>query len=176
MASDGRVYVNDGLHPRIWTIPPGGELSVFVENDAMGGTQGLALSADGKILYASDYRGLFAIDVATRRVRRLSVPPDLALNGIDGLVIHGSSLVAIQNGVRPHRVIQVDLAPDGVTVSGVRILVMNHDDLDEPTLGVVVGDTLYFTADSQGQKFLNEKKRIAPEEMREAIILKLPLH
>jgi hypothetical protein len=109
-------------------------------------------------------------------VRRLSVPPDLALNGIDGLVIHGSSLVAIQNGVRPHRVIQVDLAPDGVTVSGVRILVMNHDDLDEPTLGVVVGDTLYFTADSQGQKFLNEKKRIAPEEMREAIILKLPLH
>ncbi len=176
VASAGRVYVNDGLHPRIWTIPPGGELSVFVENDALGGTQGLALSADGKILYASDYRGLFAIDVATRRVRRLSVPPDLALNGIDGLVIHGSSLVAIQNGVRPHRVIQVDLAPDGVTVSGVRILVMNHDDLDEPTLGVVVGDTLYFTADSQGQKFLNEKKRIAPEEMREAIILKLPLH
>jgi len=176
VAPDGRVYVNDGFHPRIWTIPPGGELSVFVEDDAMGGTQGLALSADGKILYASDYRGLFAVDVATRRVRRLSVPPELALNGIDGLVSSKGRLIAIQNGVRPHRVIRLDLSPDGLTITGGRILEMNHPDFDEPTLGVAVEDTLYFTADSQGQKFLDEKKPVAPEEMREAIILKLPLN
>ena len=175
VAPDGRVYVNDGFHPRIWTIPPGGELSVFVEDDAMGGTQGLALSADGKILYASDYRGLFAIDVASRRVQRLSVPPELALNGIDGLVYSKGRLIAIQNGVRPHRVIRLDLSPDGLTIKGGRILEMNHPDFDEPTLGVVVEDSLYFTADSQGQKFLDQKKPVAAEEMREAIFLKLPL-
>src|SRR5262245_10284922 len=176
VAPDGRVYVNDGFHPRIWTISPGGELSVFVEDEAMGGTQGLALSADGKILYASDYRGLFAIDVASRRVLRLSVPPELALNGIDGLVFSKGRLIAIQNGVRPHRVIRLDLAPDGLALQGGRILEMNHPDFDEPTLGVAVEDTLYFTADSQGQKFLDEKKPVAAEEMREAVILKLPLN
>jgi sugar lactone lactonase YvrE len=176
VAPDGRVYVNDGSHPRIWTIPLGGELSVFVEDDAMGGTQGLALSADGRILYASDYRGLFAIDVASRRVRRLSVPPELALNGIDGLVFSKGKLIAIQNGVRPHRVIRLDLSADGRTITGGRILEMNHPDFDEPTLGVAVEDTLYFTADSQGQKFLDEKKPVASEDMREAVVLKLPLN
>ncbi|MFY9552867.1 MAG: alpha/beta fold hydrolase [Thermoanaerobaculia bacterium] len=176
VAPDGRVFVNDGTHPRIWTIAPGGALEVFVEDEAMGATQGLAVSADGKTLYVSDYRGLFAVDLAARRVRRIAVPPDLALNGIDGLVFHGGGLVAIQNGVRPHRVIRLDLASDGVTVSRARILEMNHPDFDEPTLGVVVEDALYFTADSQGQKFLDEKKPVTPEDMREAVILKLPLH
>jgi pimeloyl-ACP methyl ester carboxylesterase/sugar lactone lactonase YvrE len=176
VAPDGRVYVNDGSHPRIWTIPLGGELAVFVEDDAMGGTQGLALSADGRILYASDYRGLFAIDVASHRVRRLSVPPELALNGIDGLVFSKGKLIAIQNGVRPHRVIRLDLSADGRMITGGRILEMNHPDFDEPTLGVAVEDTLYFTADSQGQKFLDEKKPVASEDMREAVVLKLPLN
>jgi hypothetical protein len=50
---------------------------------------------------------------------------------------------------------------------------MNHPDLDEPTLGVVVDGTLYFTADSQGQKFLDEKHPIPPREMRDAVILKV---
>lgn len=55
------------------------------------------------------------------------------------------------------------------------ILEMNHPDFDEPTLGVVADGALYFSADSQGQKFLDAKRPIGPEEMREAVILKLPL-
>ena len=175
VAPDGTVFVNDAASPRIWKISPGGPLEIFLVSDVMGGTQGLAVSADGKTLYASDYRGLFAVDIASKRVTPIRVPPDLALTAIDGLVLTGSTLVAIQNGVIPHRVIRLDLAPDGVTISKSRILEMNHPDFDEPTLGVVADGALYFSADSQGQKFLNEKKPISPEEMRDAVILKLPL-
>jgi hypothetical protein len=135
----------------------------------------MAVSENGKTLYVSDYRGLFAVDIATRRVTALRVPHDLSLNGIDGLALSGASLIAIQNGILPHRVIRLDLAADGLTISRGRILEMNHPDFDEPTLGVVVGGALYFSADSQGQKFLNEKRPITPDEMREAFILKLPL-
>jgi DNA-binding beta-propeller fold protein YncE len=170
---DGRVYANDGSHSRIWTLAPGGKLEVFIESNAFGGTQGLALAPDGKTLYASDYRGLYAIDVATRKITPIPVPPDLALNGIDGLVWFDGSLVAIQNGVQPHRVIRLDLAPGGASIAKARILEMNHPDLDEPTLGVVVDGSLYFTADSQGQKFLDEKHPIPPGEMRDAVILKV---
>jgi len=176
LAPDGRVFVNDGVHPRIWTIPPGGgELELFLESDLLGGTQGLAVSADGKTLYASDYRGLFAIDLPTRAVKPIAAPADLALNGVDGLAFFDHGLVAIQNGVQPHRVIRLDLGEDGATISRARILEMNHPDLDEPTLGVIVDGTLYFSADSQGQKFLDEKHPIEPAAMREAVILKLPL-
>jgi sugar lactone lactonase YvrE len=174
-APDGTVFVNDAANSRIWRIPLGGEIEVFVTSEVFGGTQGLAVSTDGKTLYASDYRGLFAIDIASRRVTPLRVPDDLALTGIDGLVLFEKSLIAIQNGIIPHRVIRLDLASDGVTIAKARILEMNHPDFDEPTLGTVVDGTLYFSADSQGQKFLGEKNPIAPDDIRDAVILKLSL-
>ncbi len=97
------------------------------------------------------------------------------MNGIDGLVYSDGGLVAIQNGIQPHRVIRLDLTPDGLGIARGRILEMNHPDFDEPTLGTVVGGALYFIADSQGQKFLDEKRPIPANEMRDTVILKLPL-
>lgn len=175
LAPDGTVFVNDAFHSRVWKIPPGGDLQVFLASEAFGGTQGLAVSADGRTLYLSDYRGLFAVDLASRRVTPIAVPPDVSLTGIDGLALFDRSLIAIQNGIVPHRISRLDLAPDGVTISKAGILEMNHPDFDEPTLGVVVEGVLYFSADSQGQKFLDEKHPIAAGDMREAVILKLPL-
>ena len=175
VAADGTVFVNDGETSRIWRIPPGGKLEVLATFANFSGSQGLALSPDGKTLYASDYRGLLAIDLARRRATPIRVPADLALSGIDGLVRHEHSLIAIQNGITPHRVIRLDLAPDGLSIAKARILEMNHPDFDEPTLGVVADGALYFSADSQGQKYLDDQNPIRPEEMREAVILKLPL-
>ena len=69
------------------TSTPAGRLAVFLESDAIGrGTQGLAATPDGRALYASDYRGLYRIDVATKRSRRCRCRPTSALNGVDGLV------------------------------------------------------------------------------------------
>jgi sugar lactone lactonase YvrE len=176
VAADGRVYLNDGFNGRIWTLPPAGAaLQVFLESEVFRGTQGLAPTPDGRALYVSDYSGLYRVDVGSKRIARLAVPPGVALNGVDGLVWSGGSLFAIQNGVEPNRVIRVDLASDGTTVTGAKILEMNHPAFDEPTLGVVVDGALYVSANSQGGKFRNEKKPIAPEEMRDAVVLKVPL-
>jgi sugar lactone lactonase YvrE len=176
VAADGRVYVNDGLNGRVWTLSPGGTaLEVFVESGVFRGTQGLAPTPDGRTLYLSDYSGLYRVDTASKRITRLPVPPDVALNGVDGLVWSGGSLYAIQNGVEPNRIIRVDLAPDGTTVTGAKILEMNHPAFDEPTLAVAANGSLYVCANSQGGKFRNEKKPIAPAEMQDAVILKVPL-
>ncbi len=173
---DGRVYVNDGRAPRIFTVSPGkGEIELFLESDVMGGTQGLALTPDGSTLYASDYRGLYRIDVASKGVTPLPVPADLSLNGIDGLVWAGGGLVSIQNGIRPHRVIRLELAPDGLSIASSRILEMNHPDFDEPTLGTVVDRVLYFSANNQGHLYRDTKNPPKSEDLREAVILKLPL-
>ena len=176
VAPDGRVYVNDGRNPRIWTLAPGGAaLEIFLESDVFRGTQGLAVTPDGRSLYVSDYSRLFRVDVASKRVTPIAVPPNAALNGVDGLVYAGGSLYGIQNGVEPHRVTRLDLGADGATVAGAKILVMNHPDFDEPTLGVAADGALYFTANSQGGKFQNEKTPITPGAMQDAVILKLPL-
>jgi sugar lactone lactonase YvrE/ketosteroid isomerase-like protein len=175
VAPDGTVYVNDGANPRIWRIAPGESLEVFLTSDQLGGTQGLAVSGDGRTLYVSDYRQLYAVDLASRAVSLIGVPSDLALNGIDGLAWFDHGLVAVQNGIVPHRVIRLDLTPDGLRIAKARILEMNHPDFDEPTLGVVVDHAFYFSADSQGQKFQNAKNPIAAADMRESVILKVPL-
>jgi sugar lactone lactonase YvrE len=176
VASDGRVYVNDGFNGRVWTLPPGGSaLEVFFVSDVFRGTQGLAPTPDGKTLYVSDYSGLYRVDVASKRIARLAVPAGAALNGVDGLVWSAGSLYAVQNGVEPNRIIRVDLAPDGSTVTGAKILEMNHPSFDEPTLGVVADGALYVSANSQGAKFRNEKQPIAPGAMTEAVVLRVPL-
>ena len=176
LGPDGRVFANDGRNPRIWTLAPGaGAIELFLESDAFRGTQGMAVTPDGKTLYVSDYTSLFRVDLASKRVTGLPVPPDATLNGIDGLVYAAGSLYGIQNGVEPNRVTRLELSADGATIAGAKILVMNHPDFDEPTLGVAAEGALYFTANSQGGKFQNEKKPITPEAMRDAVILKLPL-
>ena len=176
VAADGRVYVNDGENGRVWTLAPGaGALEVFLETDLFRGTQGLAPTPDGRTLYLSDYSGLYRVDVATKQIVRLAVPANLALNGVDGLVWSGGRLYAIQNGVEPNRIIRVDLAADGATVTGAKILEMNQPAFDEPTLGCVAEGALYVVANSQGGKFRNEKTPIAPEAMTDAVILKVPL-
>lgn len=176
VAADGRLYINDGFNGRIWTLAPGGStLEIFLETDVFRGTQGLAPTPDGKTLYVSDYAGLYRVDVATKKASRLAGPADVALNGIDGLVWSGGSLYAVQNGVEPNRVIRVDLSADGASVTGAKILEMNNPAFDEPTLAVVANGALYVTANSQGGKFQNERKPITPDEMQEAVILKVPI-
>ena len=176
VGADGTVYVNDGRTPRIYALAAGkGDLAVFLETDAMRGTQGLAITPDGRTLYASDYSGLYRIDVATKKITRLPVPADLALSGIDGLVYSAGRLVGIQNGIEPHRVVQLDLAPDGVKIARARILEMNHPDFDEPTLGTVVDGALYFSANNQGHRYYDTKNPYKASDLRDAVILKLPL-
>ncbi len=176
VAADGRVYVNDGRNGRIWTLAPGAAaLEVFFETPVFRGTQGLAPTPDGRYLYVSDYSGLYRVDTKSKQLARLAVPPGVALNGIDGLVYAGGSLYGVQNGVEPNRVVRVDLAADGLAVTGGKILEMNHPDFDEPTLAVAAQGALYVVANSQGGKFRDEKHPVAPDAMRDAVVLKIPL-
>jgi hypothetical protein len=176
VAADGRVFVNDSQRGRIFAAAPGeSKVGLLFESAEVRAVQGLALTPDGRDLYFSDYSGLWKLELAGKRLTRLPVPTDLALNGIDGLAYVERSLVGIQNGIEPNRVIRLDLAPDGVGIARARILEMNNPAFDEPTLGVVVAGALYFTADSQGQRFRDEKHPAKPEELRDAVVLKLPL-
>lgn len=176
VAADGRVYVNDGFSPRIYTLAPGGDaLELWLESDEMGGTQGLAPTPDGKTLYVSDYRDIWRVDVASKKASRLLPPEDLALNGVDGLVYSEGRLAAIQNGIQPQRAIALDLSPDGTAIARSRILVMNHPVLDEPTLGTVVDGALYFSANNQGHLFRDAKNPPKLEDLKDAVILKVPV-
>ena len=98
----------------------------------------------------------------------------MALGGIDGLYVHDSSLVAIQNGTDPIRVIRAWLNPEMTRVTRFAVLEQEHPQSDLPLTGTIVGDDLYYVARSQLRAF--EGKNIWPDEkLKESTILKLPL-
>lgn len=108
-----------------------------------------------------------------RLVEKLAVPATASDYGIDGLYRHGNRLIAIQNGIRPHRVTAFALADDGLAVESAEILAMNLPEFDEPTLGTIVGDDLYFVANSHWNRF--DADNNLPDDLSGPIVLKLDL-
>ena len=99
--------------------------------------------------------------------------PQVSDYGIDGLYRHDDELIAIQNGIRPHRVAAFRLSDDGLSVVGHRRLAANLEAFDEPTLGTVRGDDFFFVANSHWNRFDRENQ--LPDGLTGPIILKLSL-
>ncbi|MCA1748734.1 MAG: hypothetical protein LC634_04110, partial [Sphingomonadales bacterium] len=155
LGRDGAAYLSDGARGAIFVRPIGGvELERLVDPGRLRSPQGMAVSPDGSALIIADYNyGLARLDLATGALDRVGyVGPDM-LDGIDALLRHGDSLIAIRNGVAPNAILRIDLDPSGRRVRNVRILERANPDWGEPTLGTIDGDTLYYVADARWADF-----------------------
>jgi hypothetical protein len=65
--------------------------------------------------------GIGAVDLQTKAVALLAHPPELSLGGIDGLYLAGGTLLAVQNGTAPPRILQM---PPGAEFRAPEIRVM----------------------------------------------------
>lgn len=175
--SRGEVLVSDPAASTLYTIAPGASaLAVLVEPGRLASPQGLALSQDEKTVFVADYsRGIARVDRATREVVHLTAPADATLTGIDGLRMYGDDLIAIQNGVRPHRVMRLALTQDGTGVKTATILEMNNPLFNEPTLGVVAGKDFVYVANSQWGSFDKGGVLWPIEKLKEPTILRVKL-
>lgn len=175
VSNDGTVYVSDSTGAVLRLAPEAAAMETLVPHGTIRSPQGSVLSRDGRVLYVADYGGpLRAIDVQTGDAIPLRLPADLQILGIDGLTRWRNSLIAVQNGIRPHRVIRLDLAHGGLAVERATILAMNHPLMDEPTIGTVVGDTYYFVGTSEGHKF--DRGVPAVDTLSEGRIFSIKLH
>jgi hypothetical protein len=128
------------------------------------------------MLYVADYsRGILRIDLATRAVRLLETADDVLALGIDGLYLVEGSLVGIQNGVAPHRVVRLRLDASGNRVEHAEVLERARPDYAEPTLGVVVDHDLFYVAASQWERFRDDGTIDAPDTLWPPLVLRLRL-
>lgn len=170
---EGWLFVSDPAASTLYTLGPSARsFEAFLASGTLAAPQGIALRADGKSFYVADYsRGIAHVDRATREVEWLVPPANATFLGVDGLLAYQGDLIAIQNGVRPHRVVRIRLDATGKNVRQAEILEMNHAAFNEPTLGVIVGKELFFVANSQWGSF--DKGVIWPaEKMQQPVILK----
>lgn len=152
---DGAVYVSDSTSGQIFALRPGAAtLEILVPSGRLGSPQGLVVSDGGETLIVADYSsGLHRVSLPDGRVMRLSAPADASLIGVDGLVRHGRVLYAVQNGVRPQRVLRLAPDADWTRLETVETVAANLDGIDEPTTGVVYDGDLVFVARSQWSAF-----------------------
>ena len=177
VAANGRVFASDGGSGIVYSLEPAGTaLEVFVPAGTIQGPNGLATTPDGRWLYVSDYAGyVFRVDTATKAVTRLAAPPDVALYGIDGLAWHNGSLIGVQNGVDPARIVRLDLSADGTRIDAARIIDMNQPRVAEPTIGVVVDGHYYYVANSFGALLRKPNSTLADQPLEDPVILKLKM-
>lgn len=177
LSAKGEVYISDSQTPAIYRIlPTQSEMEVFLTSDLLRSPQGLALSDDEKFLFIADYSaGLFVVELATRRLERLRIAENIACTTIDGMYFYKNSLLAIQNGFKPQRVVRFFLSPQFNQVERYEVIAANHPAFNEPTLGVLVKNNFYFVANSQWGSFNKDKTIFPLDQLQEPIILQTTL-
>jgi len=175
----GVAFVSDSDSPTIFMVDEkSGTLKEWLKSDAvtLSSLQGVDFSPDGKTLFATDYtNGIFTIDVAKKTLLNLPAPDSCVVSGTDGLYYFRGNLVGIQNGTNPQRIVRYHLNKAQRRIEGIEILEANHSDFEEPTLGVVVGEELYYIANSQWEK-VSENGLLAPEaDWKPHVVLKRKL-
>jgi hypothetical protein len=172
----GDVFATDSLNPQIYRISKKTDkLELFAEMPPMVSPQGLALTPDEKSMFIADYSmGIFKLDLKTKKITELPAP-QIATVGVDGMYFYNGSLIAIQNGTTPHRVVRFKLSKSLDAIENFETLEANNPLFDEPTLGVIVNDTLFYIANSQWGAIDKDGNLSQPEKLAYPLILKLKL-
>jgi sugar lactone lactonase YvrE len=187
VSAAGEVYVSDGVTGEVSHLRrlQGGlgkaaALAIVIPPGTLVSAQSLAFPPGEKELLVADYgRGVFRVDLATRKATLLPIPPGFDLDGIDGMVLHsdrgGDSLIAVQNGLDPARVLRLRLSPGRDRIVKVETLARALPLYDEPGLATVAGGVLYYIANSQWGKFDDAGSLPATAKLDGPVILKIPL-
>jgi sugar lactone lactonase YvrE len=152
LAADGTVFVPDSGGPVLWRLAPGSPaLESFIEHAEFLSLQGIVL-LPGAVAVLSDHaNGLLRVDLSNRNVRRLESPPDTTLIGLDGLALTPEGeVLAIQNGLRPNRVLRIELEGAAEAVTAVHVLESGHITMAAPSLGCIATEGDFFYVGNAG--------------------------
>ena len=150
LMNNGDLLVADALQPVIYRLPAGESgLKRYFSSPRMGSIRGMDRSDDGRLLFIADHnRGMLVLDTEQETPHPLAIPETLNLFGIDGLMVEGNTVIIIQSGFIPQRVMRLELNDAMDEVTRVVALQVNGELLSSPTYGAIGGDSLYYIGNS----------------------------
>ncbi len=152
VAADGTVYVTDSIGGGVYRLH--GDLQTAkLEKiaDGLFSPQTPVLSRDGKRLFIADYTmGVAVIDLpaagAMAKASYLPHPENVAVVTLDGLYLDGDSLIGIQNGTEPIRIMRLNLNHAQTEITGAEIIEQASERMGDPTHAVFVDGWFYVSA------------------------------
>jgi sugar lactone lactonase YvrE len=152
--ADGRIYISDSRNPVLYAFDPMRETFETITSPLFRSLQGIAPTDDANVLYVADYSyGLLRANPASGQVVRVEDAPSTTSLGCDGIAWEAGSVICVQNGNAPARVVRFDLSEDGGRITNVVLLDRNLPIADEPTVGKVVAGRFVYVANSQWEKY-----------------------
>lgn len=149
LSVSGDAIVSDGEHGGVYRVDHRTRRIERLDAGAFVSPQTPVPLMDGRRIIVPDYlRGLGILDLRTHHVTWIAMGGRHALSGIDGLYLAGTTLLAIQNGSSPERVVRFELDPSLGRVTEESLIERATPILGDPTHGVIVGDTFFYIANS----------------------------
>lgn len=159
--NDGSVLVSDAVLGRLYRLRVGARDVETIESPLLRSPQGIAILGDGRAAIVADWsHGLLRWNLVTDEVRALEAPGTMALLGIDGLLRVDDAIVAVQNGVRPMRVLQIRIDASATRVLAVETLDRPADSAGEFTIAATFGRDIVYIASSSWPFWNDEGQRI----------------
>ncbi|MDB6128084.1 MAG: hypothetical protein JWM35_1980 [Verrucomicrobia bacterium] len=168
LAPDGTFYLPDSIAPVIWRLRPGADhLEKFVESREFSSLQGAGLMAHNTKLVVTDYtNGIFVVDLATQKISAVTPPAHATLLGIDQFLAKGDTLLAVQNGVEPQRVVRVTLSSNLEKATRLEILASGQPGFDDLAHFTLVDGWLMIVGHSGWSDFDQGKGAPPPHTIR----------
>jgi hypothetical protein len=153
LAPDGTAYLTDSAAGRVLRIPPDRDaFEPVTPPDALVYPNGIARAPDGR-LYVAHLRGIAIVDPRSGSVTPMPTVPAAPLGGIDGLILEGGALLAVQNGIGRPRMVSITLDATGARATKLTILENNPAVLEIATTACVLDGALFTIANSQLRAF-----------------------
>lgn len=173
---DGTLFATDSAAGSLWVLRPGERRFMRVgEAGGLRGANGVAISPEGSV-YVTLSTGIARVNSLTGHMVRLPQPDDVTTGGIDGLYWHEGDLVGIQNVTNPGRVVRIALTEDGQRIRGLSVLQSHHHPaFNEPTTGVIVGDSLHVIANSYVAAYQPDGTIANADSLQPTVVLGVPL-
>ncbi|MCE7951208.1 MAG: hypothetical protein DYH18_08905 [Xanthomonadales bacterium PRO7] len=171
VAPAGKVYAADAMNKQVFTLEDG-KLRDIVNNPKLTGITGLAVSGDGRTLYLADYAlGIFGLDLATGKAFELAHDQSrLVLGGIVSMQWFDGTLIIVEDGMVPKRIMRLQLDKDGRSVASTMPLDVAHPQFVALGASTVAGDKLYTIVNRQDGLYddhgvLAEADKLAPTQI-----------
>jgi sugar lactone lactonase YvrE len=149
VSADGTVYVSDSIGGGVYRVLGNLEKAKLEKiADGLFSPQTPVLAADGKRLFVSEYPlGIAVIDLTgAGKVTELRHPDNVAVTGLDGMYLAGDSLIGIQNGTEPERIMRFRLNHAQTEIESAEVIEQSTLRLGEPTHAIAVDGWIYVSA------------------------------
>lgn len=176
VTKNNEVYISDSAVPIIFKIEKE-NLVVWkdLRKEAIN-LQGIAVNKNESKLFIADYlKGIMAIEIKSQKGNWLEFPEEASKKGIDGLIFYKNSLIAIQNGVVPIRIVRYNLDEAETKIINFKILDNNRKEFNEPALATLVKNKMYFFANSPW-KFYDKDFQLDESKFENPKLFELELH